>query len=256
MTFFTDKYYIIRKGDFATNGNRKLLYCLFTFCMCVVDSITNTNDCFYIMFGSSAVWTLIEFSLYVTNTRKIKQMHLSYGGQTTTLSPYTGILLQGIQEGGVVTTFGLFFGDRIFNYKYLLVLHAFIFYIIRDVFYTTIDNTIDNTIGHEETNILSIRQINTNSSLLLMSSVTLYNIKALNDHPEHLYRQMKMLFVMIYVCSIWTIVAVYKKRRLVKIVTKGYSKHITFHDILFILGYDVVFEIGVAYLTFYNFFLL
>jgi hypothetical protein len=245
MTFLSDKYYIIRIGDFATNGNRKILYCLFVSGLCTVDSFYNSNDCIYIMIGSSLVWTIIEALLYITNTRKIKQMYISYNGKRLILSPYTGIVLQGTQEGGVVTTFGLFFGDRLFNYKYIILLHSFIFFIIRDI----LNNTTDTT-------ILSKRQINTKSSLFLMGSVTLYNLKNLYENPDHIHRQMKMFFTIIYVCTIWTVVAVYKNRRKVEIVSDDTAQEITKQNEIFILGYDVIFEIGIAYLTFYNLFVI
>ena len=70
-----------------------------------------------------------------------------------------------------------------------------------------------------------------------------------------------MFLPMFYISSIWTLMAYYKNFRNVEVevrnkdgeyVVKPYSKY----DALFILGYDVIFEIGIAYLTFYNWFIL
>ena len=62
-----NKYYIIRTGDFATNGNKKILYSLFALVLCIDDYYTNHSyDCFSIMIGSSGVWSIIELFLWTT----------------------------------------------------------------------------------------------------------------------------------------------------------------------------------------------
>ena len=74
-----NKYYIIRTGDFATNGNKKMLYSLFGALLCLDDYYTNNScDCFSIMIGSSISWAIIELLLHISNTRKIKPMFISY----------------------------------------------------------------------------------------------------------------------------------------------------------------------------------
>lgn len=249
MNILQNKYFIIRVGDFATNGNKKLFYCLFSICLCIEEYINKgIIDCFKIMIGSTIVWTIIEYLLNITKTRVIKPMYITYmNGEKKLLNKYFGIFLQGFQEGGVVTTFGLYFGDRLFNYKYLVLFHIFIFYIIINLL------TKQNTNNEN----LSKRQINTISSLILMSSITLYNIKKIYENPLHLQRQLQMLFAMIYVCSIWTFIAYYKGFRKVAIYNKdNHKKKSNYKDSLLILGYDVIFEIGIAYITFYNWFLL
>jgi len=254
MTLFDDKYYIIRKGDFATNGNTKILYSVFSIGLCIEEYINaNSTDCFSIMIGSTIVWTIIEFFLQYTNTRNIKPMYITtFYGQKQQLHKYLGMFLQGFQEGGVVTTIGLYFGDRWFNYTYLYMFHILILFIVVSMFFKN-SNTNNNNV--------SKRQINTLGSLCLMGYITLYNVKTLYDNPIHLQRQLMMFCTMIYISSIWTLMAYCKNFRNIEVQIIDQSgqyvvkphKHL---DAFIILGYDVIFEVGVAYLTFYNWFIL
>uniref|UniRef100_A0A6C0LW06 Uncharacterized protein n=1 Tax=viral metagenome TaxID=1070528 RepID=A0A6C0LW06_9ZZZZ len=245
-----NKYYIIRTGDFATNGNKKILYSLFALVLCIDDYYTNHSyDCFSIMIGSSCVWSIIELFLYLSNTRNIKPMYILFSEKQIHIPKYLGICLQGIQEGGVVSTFGLYFGDRIFNYNYLLVYHLFLFYMVVNMSYKQTNNKI-----------LSKRQINTKSSLLLMSSCVVYNGVSLYKYPEHFYREARLCASMIYISSIWTIVSYYKGFR--KVEVHEYEKPIYIVkkninlDTFYVFCYDILFEICIAYLTFYNLFVL
>jgi hypothetical protein len=94
-----------------------------------------------------------------------------------------------------------------------------------------------------------------------MGTITLYNVKILYDNPMHFQRQATMFFAMIYISSIWTLMSYYKNFRNVEVQIKDSSnqyviKPHNYLDAFIILGYDIFFEIGVAYLTFYNWFLL
>ncbi len=245
-----NKYYIIRTGDFATNGNKKILYSLFAIVLCIDDYYTdNSFDCFSIMIGSSVVWSIIELFLYLSNTRKIKPMYLFYSNQRIEIPKYMGICLQGIQEGGVVATFGLYFGDRMFNYKYVIVYHLFLMNMVINMSYKQTNNKI-----------LSKRQINTKGSLLLMSAFTMYNVVSLYNNPEHLYREAKLCASMIYMSSIWTIMSYYKGFRKVEVIeyinAQDIVKKNIYLDTFYVLSYDILFEICIAYLTFYNLFVL
>lgn len=244
-----NKYFIIRIGDFATNGNRKILYFLFSLFFCFEEYFTiQSLDCFKIMFGSSIIWTIIELFLHYTNTRVIKPMYIGFGNNQRKINNYLGICLQGVQEGGFVTTFGLYFADRIFQIKYFLLLHMFVIFIVLNIYFKK----------NEEK--LSKRQINSNNSLLLILSSTFYNIKMIYQYPEHNLRQFKMFLIMIYISSIWTFLVWLRGFRKVEILLKNNNnyiqKNITYIDSFLILGYDVVFEIAIAYLTFYNLFLI
>ena len=91
-----------------------------------------------------------------------------------------------------------------------------------------------------------------------MSLISLYNLKILYVYPEHLQRQLKMLFVMIYISSFWTLTAWYKGFRQVELYIPNKDnveiiQKQSYFNTLYILSYDVVFEIGMAYLFFYNF---
>ncbi len=259
MDFINNKYYIVRIGDFATNANTKIYYCLFTLLLCIEEYITyNIIDCFIILGISTLIWSLIEFLLHISNTRVIKPMNLYYMNKKKELPSYLGIFLQGFQEGGCITTFGLYFGDRINNYNYCIFLHALISIIIINVLIK------ENKQIHS-----SKRQINTKSSLFLMGSVTLYNIMTLYYNPLHFRRQLSMFFIMIYMCSFWTFVAWYKGFRKVEIYIKNtrsskaeledsqyIKKDYNAYDTFIVLAYDIIFEIGMAYLFFYNYYVI
>ena len=253
MDFINNKYYILRIGDFATNANTKIYYCLFTLLLCIEEYITyNSVDCFIILGISTLIWALIEFLLHISNTRVIKPMNLYYMNKKTELPSYLGIFLQGFQEGGCVTTFGLYFGDRINNYKYFIFLHILIIVIVINVL------TKENKKNHS-----SKRQINTKSSLFLMGLVTLCNIMTLYYNPLHFRRQLCMFFIMIYICSFWTLIAWFKGFRKVEIYIKNtledgqyIKKDYNVYDTFIVLAYDIIFEIGMAYLFFYNYYVI
>jgi hypothetical protein len=82
MTIYDNKYYIKRIGDFATNGNKKIIYSLFSILLCFDDYVNNHSyDCFRIMLGSTFVWTLIEIYLNISKTRVIYTLEdLKYHG--------------------------------------------------------------------------------------------------------------------------------------------------------------------------------
>lgn len=250
MILTNNKYYIIRIGNFGINGNSKILYFLFSIILCIEEYITtNSTDCLIIMTGSSIIWSFIEFLLHISNTRIIKPMYIGFGKNKKELNTYVGIFLQGLQEGGFVSTVGLYFGDRIYNYKYLFLLHLFIIFIISNIYLKNNDSVIS-----------SKRQINTPMSIGAMTSIALYNLKVSYQNPLHIHRQLKMLFVMTYVCSIWSFIVWYKGFRKVEVLIKQsgeyIQKKVNYMDILLILGYDIIFEIGIAYITFYNLFIV
>lgn len=245
------QYYIIRKGDFATDANKKIYYSLFSIGLSLEEYLcSGSTDCFRIMIGSTIIWTLIETLLYFTDTRAIKPMYITDFHKNKVLVPrYMSLFLQGFQEGGVVTTFGLYFGDRLTSLKYVIFFHLFIAYIIVNM------NSKQNI-----SIVASKRQINTLGSVLTMGTITLYNTIQLYRYPEHFQRQCNMFFVMTYVCSIWTYIAYVKGFRTTEtmisindqIVVESENKVNSF----FILGYDVIFEISIAYMTFYNLFIM
>jgi hypothetical protein len=260
MLLFDKQYYIIRKGDFATNGNTKIIYCIFSAILCVDDYITrNSYDCFFILGGSTLIWSCIEFYLHISKTRVIKPMNISFNNKQLQLSTHIGVLLQGFQEGGFITTLGLYYGDRIQEPLYLVHMHIFIFVIISQMFFKT------------NVSKSSKRQVNTVSSVSYISTVTLYNIHHYWYYPEHQLRQTYMFATMIYICSFWTFFAWLFKSRQVEVHTKKqnliddteypynivqkYNIHpATNMETFCVLAYDIIFEIGFAYVFFYNLF--
>ena len=173
-------------------------------------------------------------------------MYLNYHNYSIQLPINLGIFLQGFQEGGCITTIGLYFGDRLHIYKYCFFLHVLILFISMNVFIKT------KKVGQS-----SKRLVNSASSLSLMGTITAYDIIILYRNPLHFQRQMKMFFVMIYVCSFWTFVVWYKGFRKVKVYIQDHNnlyvrKTSNYTDTFIVLSYDVIFEIGMAYLFFYN----
>ena len=78
MSLLDTQYYIIRKGDFATNGNTKISYCIFALLLCIDDYINRSStDCFILLFGSTTIWSLVELCLHISKTRNIKPMLVS-----------------------------------------------------------------------------------------------------------------------------------------------------------------------------------
>ena len=251
MDLIRNKYYIIRTGDFATNANKKLIYILLSLLLCLHDGIENKNiEYLAIMAYSSIIWSIVEFVLNVQRVRIIKPMKIYWNNSSLVVDKYMGICLQGAQEGGAVTIIGLYFGDRMYSLFYNLIYHVLIGYMVW------------NMAGKETNNkVLSKRQINTPGSLALMSGATIFNTWILINYPQHFYREMGMFLSMVYISGIWTVVSYYKDFRRVEVqlyqhrcnLGREYVRKLdTFLDAFFILGYDVVFEIGMAYITFYN----
>jgi len=268
MLLLDKQYFIIRKGDFATNGNTKIIYCFFSSMLCVDDYINrNSSDCFNILIGSTIIWSFVEFCLHISKTRDIKPMQLSLYSKQIQLPQFIGIILQGFQEGGFITTLGLYYGDRIHQTYYQIHMHIFILMVIANLFFKS--NIIKS----------SKRQINTKGSLGFIGIVTLYNMQKIYYYPSHNTRQAYMFAVMVYICSFWTFFAWVFKFRQVEVYTKKYieniennkniedneypynvlqpyNNHGTRLETFSVLAYDVIFEIGIAYLTFYNLFIV
>ena len=147
------------------------------------------------MLGSSIIWTIIELFLNEQKVRIIKPMKITWNKQTTILNKYVGISLQGIQEGGVVTIIGLYFGDRFYSKFYQCFYQLLIFYMVANMLKKK-----------SNTKTLSKRQINTPASLFLMSSATIFNTWIIINNPSHFYRELNMFVSMVYISSIWTII--------------------------------------------------
>ena len=267
MNIIHNKYHIVRYGDFATNGNAKFFYGVFAGTLCFDDYHTRgSTDCLVIAAGASAIWTIVEMYLHTSGTRIIKPMFLGLRNSPNMrilLPTAVGAMLQGVQEGGVVAAVGLYYGDRLSNMEVLARMHMFIAVIIANVWIRD-TNAGSNAI---ETSIASKRQVNTNGSMAFICAATAYDLTMLWKHPEHAYRQLAMLSVMVYVCAWWSLVAWYRGFRSVEIHVKRDSrenadvveylvKPTTTFDIMTVLGYDILFEVGAAYLVFYNLFII
>ena len=256
MILTKNRYYILRVGNFATNANTKLYYCFFTILLCIEEYITyNSTDCYKIMVNSTIIWSIIEFFLHISKTRIIKPMNLHIMNTKLELPIYLGIFLQGFQEGGCITTIGLYFGDRIHIFKYCLFLHLMILFIIWNVW--------NRKLTHK---ISSKRLVNSNGSVILMGAITAYDIMKLYQNPQYIRRAFNMFCIMVYVSSFWTYIAWYRGFRKVNVYEyqqplfihsneNKYIKKNNRYNTFFVLFYDVIFEIGMAYLFFFCYYI-
>lgn len=256
------EYYIIRYGNFATNCNIKLFYGMLSLCLGVGDYVTSgSTDCFKILLGSTATWSGVELYLHTSGTRVIKPMTLKVKGYSYTIPLWTSLIVQGLQEGGLITTLGLYFGDRIREPESIIMFHVFLLF------------SIINVCAQKNLPKSSRRMVNTRASLSFIGSVTLYDLYVLSYiEREVLHRQISMFMVMVYFSAWWTCATWWVGSRGVEVVDTYKEKWKSnnqcnqcnnVHEAIstpmytaLVLAYDVVFEIGFAYLIFYNLFVL
>lgn len=238
---------MVRVGDFATSGNNKLLFSIVSVALCAEEYFARgTTDCTAIMAGGAATWTVVEYMLHMSGTRVIRPMYVVGPlGTKIQLSRCTGVILQGMQEGGFVATAGLYFGDRLTDPKYFAGLHVLIVTIVATLFVKK------RCVGAETERVASRRQVNAPGSVAAMSCATLFNAHALITDTDSVHRVIPMFCVMVYICAIWTLCAWFRGFRRVEVESYGTARPGTPANTLAVLGYDVVVEIGVAYTTFF-----
>ena len=243
------EYYIVRYGNFATNGNIKLLYGLLSFVLCVDDYVSNNStDCIRILIGSTGVWTTVENYLHNSGTRVIKPMKIKVREMEYNVPVAGSLIIQGLQEGGLITTLGLYFGDRIDEPSSIILFHMFLLLAIISV--CAQKNLIRS----------SRRMVNTRASLTFVGAVTACDMYyALCLYREHMMRQIRMFLVMVYFSAWWTCATWWIGSRQVEVRDTALNPSgvisKTAMNTFLVLSYDVVFEIGFAYLVFFNIFL-
>lgn len=241
------EYYIIRYGNFATNGNIKLLYGALSLVLGVADYKTRgSSDCMVILVGSTTIWSVVECYLHISGTRIIKPMKLIVRGYSYTSPIWSSVIVQGLQEGGLITTLGLYFGDRIWDPTSIILFHVFLLFSVINVC--------------SQTNLprSSKRMVNTDTSVGLIGLATIYDVYVLATADTPLFkRQLSMLLVMIYFSAWWTCATWWVGSRGVEVIDPNVNLIVTRNSMttFLVLTYDVVFEIGFAYLLFYNLFI-
>ena len=163
--------------------------------------------------------------------------------------------MQGFQEGGFITTLGLYHGDRLYETYYQIQLHTLILLVVANIYTKT--NRVRS----------SKRQINSLGTIACIGGITVYNMYMCYIHPEHIDRQMSMFLIMVYVCSYWTFFTWYRGFRMIEVyepqmieendnTNETIQNYISYPannwETFCVLAYDVIFEIGVAYVFFYN----
>lgn len=224
---FDNHYYIVRHGAFATKGEVKLLYSIFSLYMC------DGNIEYLALFAvSSILWALVELVLQLCGTRKIQPMQ--FLGRPLPLA--ASLMLQGAQEGGFVCVYGIWFGDRLFSHwNYLVSTNLFMLSLI-----------LWN--GRNAKNLeqnASRRCITAFWPLFALTITGIVNVIGLlyieTDRP------MRMLFVMSLLGAVWTAGQVALGMRGVMHGDKPGTALETFA----VLSFDVLIEIACAYLPFY-----
>ena len=100
--------------------------------------------------------------------------------------------------------------------------------------------------------------VNTNTSVGFIGLATIYDVYVLATADTPLFkRQLSMLLVMIYFSAWWTCATWWVGSRGVEVIDPNVNLIVTRNSMttFLVLTYDVVFEIGFAYLLFYNLFI-
>ena len=243
------EYYIVRYGNFATNGNIKLMYGLLSVALSIDDYWSEGSvDCFRILIGSTTIWTIVEHYLHKSGTRVIKPMQIHICGTRYNVPIYGSLVIQGLQEGGLITTLGLYFGDRIDDPASIILFHMFLLLSIISV--CAQKNLVRS----------SRRMVNTRASLTFIFSITAWDLySSICLYRDHLTRQIRMFAVMVYFSAWWTCATWWIGSRQVEVrdnsTNQGDIIIKSAVDTFMVLSYDVIFEIGFAYLIFYNLFI-
>ena len=241
------QYYIIRYGNFATNCNIKIMYGLISVVLGIDDYLSRgSTDCLVILIGSTSIWTIVELLLHTSETRVIKPMLFNVGEGTSIRVPlWLSLIVQGLQEGGLITTIGLYFGDRLEDTMSVIIFHVFLLL------------SLTNVCSQKSLTRSSKRMVNTDTSLGFIGCITSYDIYSSSFlDKDNFLRQLRMFLVMVYFSAWWTCATWWIGSRGVE-VKDPVSNEVTSTKAatFFVLTYDVVFEIGFAYLIFYHLFI-
>jgi hypothetical protein len=272
--FISKKYYILRSNTFAQSANVKILYTVFALILCY-----GNIEYFQLYLMSTGCWTIVEFLLQKLHIRQIGAMVLKtpthylndvyvekhnlnkYINKQYIIPHYLAILLQGSMECGFIMIFGLFFADRLKEqYMLMFVVLICIFsntmWLSSNTYSDILNDYFSSPVYKQFLNrkIVKINKITYTSKRLINAKIPLIVLflAVIYDIYGYLYieflRPFKMLFIMVLLGYVWTLAQVLMETRLV--VTND-NNPVTKLESLAVLSFDVIVEIGLAYMPFY-----
>jgi hypothetical protein len=192
------------------------------------------KDYFYVFLIGTIIWFSVEFSVQSLGIR-VTDAYM-YGLH---LPIFVAALLRGAAEGGFIILFGLFFADRM-NRKWITV-----FLILCGVtLYITLSAQQNMPPTGE---VASRRDLLNTGGLVYMSMMILFDIFWLAKAKIKVRnRALPALLVMIIFTGIWTLGEYLAKTRWIELGSSLAPGYLQFLG----LSYDVIVEIGLAYLPF------
>lgn len=227
--------FMIRAGSFGTDYLTKLFVLLFSLAICWYDWKKNKRkDYLYVFLIGTLIWFLVEFSIQIQGVR-VTDAYL-FG---MSLPIFFAALLRGAAEGGFVILFGLFFADRLKNKKWLSI-----FILLTLAFFIT---TIVTQGAITDKEVSSKRDLLNNNGLIYMAVMVLFDIFWLAKSNKEVRKRAFLSFlIMIIVTGAWTIAEFISGTRWIELGTNFAPTYLQFLG----LGYDVIVEIGLAYIPF------
>jgi len=134
-----ENVFMIRGGSFGEDFGAKLIMGLLALIACIYDWKKNERmDYLWIYIFATVIWAASELLLQLSGTRVFQEK--DFFGIDITHAIYLTVILQGMSEAALVTTIGIFFGDRIKNKDtrkrwiviYLIFLSGFVLLYLRN----------------------------------------------------------------------------------------------------------------------------
>ena len=266
-------YYILRSNTFARSANTKLLYTLGAICIAV-----QQKEYIILYTFSTGFWTFIEYLLVWTSIRKIKTMIFqplsllpcipTLYNRKYKLNQITSAVLRGSMEGGFITTYSLYWADNILVYPFSFIGSLIVIFMHTLVLnYNTkisknrkiLPNNYNSTLStynnrNGKINHNSIRHVNSKRALTVLAGISIIDVYYLAFIGFQ--REIVFLTMMIIFGSVWTSAHyLCNTRQVLCCNTRPFTDahaYIPNKTHVFLTYYfDVVVEIGIAYMPFY-----
>ncbi len=239
--------YMIRGGGFGSNFEIKLLMIIITIVAIIYDwRINKRNDYLWIFMTGSLLWFGVELFLQLAGNRIVAKSLLF----NRPLPIMISALIRGLSEGSVIAIIGIFFADRFLQHKYRIFWIA-VFFILNLLIIILVINQYQPAI-YPGGSVPSRRQIFVPAAVIFMITMIIIDV-IWYSRADFVSRKrgMFMLAVMIVFGSIWTTSEYLCHTRWIEILTAGSFQHAEFFTEIFVLSYDVIVEIALAYLPFF-----
>lgn len=232
---FENILFIIRNGDFGTDYFSKLLFLIFSLIVCFYDfKKNNRKDYFFIFLIGTFIWFLVEFSVQALGIRVTEAFMFGLP-----LPIFIAALLRGAAEGGFIILFGVFFADRL-NKKWIL---TFLILCVLVFSLTLLTQQGVSTNGE----VASRRDLLNTGGLVYMSLMIIFDIFWLSKTTSKIRkRAIYSLLAMIIFTGAWTLGEYLAGTRWIELGSVLAPSYLQFIG----LSYDVIVEIGLAYIPF------